>query len=174
MQQFIIRHAVPADAAPLAALAARTFKDTFGAANSARDMAEYLAKTYSPAQQAIEIASPDMRTLLVEGDGDAIAYAQLRRGITPDCVRGAAPIEIWRFYVDTPAIGRGVAQRLMAEVRDTALRIGAGTLWLGVWEHNARAIAFYVKSGFHTVGSHIFVLGSDPQTDLVMSCALAR
>lgn len=168
MQSLVIRRAVPGDAAQLAQLAARTFKDTFAAANSAEDMAKHLAKTYGSAQQGIEIASRDMHTLLVEDAGVAIAYAQLRRDLMPDCVRGHAPIELWRFYVDTPAIGRGVAQRLMAAVNDAALAAGADTLWLGVWEHNARALAFYRKCGFHLVGSHVFVLGSDPQTDLIM------
>ncbi len=168
MQHITIRQAVPDDATQLAELAARTFKDTFAATNSAEDMAAHLTKTYGPAQQRDEIVSSAMHTLLVEDDCAAIAYAQLRRGSPPDCVRASAAIELWRFYVDTPAIGRGVAQRLMAAVEETARGVGAQTLWLGVWEHNARAIAFYHKCGFHFVGSHIFVLGSDPQTDLIM------
>ena len=51
---------------------------------------------------------------------------------------------------------------------DEAQRRGHDTLWLGVWEHNPRARAFYRKWGFVEVGTHIFVLGSDPQTDILM------
>ena len=168
MPRLIIRQAVSTDAAQLAQLAARTFKDTFAAANSAEDMSRHLAKAYGPAQQHDEIVSPDMHTLIAEDNGVAIAFAQLRRGTPPHCVSAPAPIELWRFYVDMPAIGRGVAQRLMAAVNEAAHAAGAATLWLGVWEHNARAIAFYHKCGFRLIGSHIFMLGDDPQTDLIM------
>lgn len=173
MPNLVIRQAIPTDAPQLAQLAARTFRDTFAAANSADDMNRHLAKAYGPVQQHEEIISPAMHTLIAEDRGAAIAFAQLRRGAPPSCVTTAAPIELWRFYVDTPAIGRGVAQRLMSAVDAAALAAGATTLWLGVWEHNARAIAFYHKCGFHFVGSHIFVLGSDPQTDLIMQRELA-
>jgi len=70
--------------------------------------------------------------------------------------------------VDHAWHGRGIAQRLMQATIDEAAAAGATTVWLGVWEHNARAIAFYGKHGFVDVGSHEFLVGSDPQTDRVM------
>jgi ribosomal protein S18 acetylase RimI-like enzyme len=164
----LIRRAVPADAAMLADLAARTFHDTFAAANSAQDMAQHLAASYSPSIQLAEINAPHIRTLIAERDGVAIAYAQLRSGKPPDCVRVAAPIELWRLYVDKPALGRGTSQFLMAAIFEDARTVGASAIWLGVWEHNPRALAFYRKYGFREVGSHVFQLGSDPQTDLIM------
>jgi ribosomal protein S18 acetylase RimI-like enzyme len=65
-------------------------------------------------------------------------------------------------------MGRGLAQALMAEVENAARRRGAHELWLGVWERNPRAQAFYRKCGFEKVGTQIFVVGDDPQTDHVM------
>ncbi|MEL6322107.1 MAG: N-acetyltransferase, partial [Cyanobacteria bacterium J06626_14] len=64
--------------------------------------------------------------------------------------------------------GRGVAHKLMAKILSTASDAGADHIWLGVWEHNPRAIAFYGKYGFRVVGEHTFQFGSDPQRDLVM------
>jgi GNAT superfamily N-acetyltransferase len=113
-----------------------------------------------------------MISLLVEDEGEAAAYAQLRSGPVPDCVTGGAPMELWRFYVDRRWHGKGVAQQLMERVKDDARRSGAQTLWLGVWEHNGRARAFYEKCGFVDVGSHLFLFGTDPQTDRVMMVAL--
>jgi ribosomal protein S18 acetylase RimI-like enzyme len=78
-------------------------------------------------------------------------------------------MEIVRFYVDRPWHGRGVAQTLMAAAASMARAAGARTLWLGVWERNERAIAFYRKSGFADVGTKIFVLGTDHQRDLVLA-----
>jgi ribosomal protein S18 acetylase RimI-like enzyme len=76
---------------------------------------------------------------------------------------------LWRFYVDFAFHGQGVAQALMTAVEDAARARGASTLWLGVWESNVRAQAFYRKQGFTVVGSQIFILGSDPQRDLIMA-----
>jgi len=73
-----------------------------------------------------------------------------------------------RFCVDRPWHGRGLAQTLMAATADTARAAGGSTLWLGVWERNGRAIAFYRKCGFEDVGTHSFVLGDDHQRDRVL------
>jgi GNAT superfamily N-acetyltransferase len=163
-----IRTATAADAAAVADLARRTFYDTFAATNDPTDMALHLANAYSVEKQTLEIADRDMTTLLVEEGGDAIAYAQIRTDHVPECVTGADPIELWRFYVDRGWHGRGVAQTLMAEVKTVARQRGAKTLWLGVWERNDRARAFYAKCGFADAGEHIFLFGTDPQTDRVM------
>jgi ribosomal protein S18 acetylase RimI-like enzyme len=167
-----IRRAVEADAPVVAELARRTFFDTFAANNDAGDMALHLARAYGVPQQSAELADPAITTLLVERDGDAVAYAQLRSGHVPDCVSGAAPLEVWRFYVRQEWHGRGIAQALMDRVTAEARERGARTLWLGVWEKNDRARAFYVKCGFADAGEHIFLFGTDPQTDRVMTLSL--
>jgi ribosomal protein S18 acetylase RimI-like enzyme len=87
----------------------------------------------------------------------------------PPAVTGPAPLELVRFYVDRPWHGSGVARAMMSACDDEARRRGARTLWLGVWEHNPRAIRFYEKCGFVDVGSHKFVLGDDEQTDRLMA-----
>ena len=163
-----IRLAAPADAARLAELAARTFRDTFAATNDPSDMAAHLAKAYGVAQQAGEIADLNVTTLLVDLGGDLVGYAQLRFGSTPDCVTGSAPIELWRFYIVQEWQGRGIAAELMREVHAAAHRSGARTVWLGVWEHNERAKAFYRKCQFVDVGSHIFTVGQDAQVDRIL------
>lgn len=162
-----IRRAAPADAVSLANLAARTFRDTFEADNKREDMAEHLARSYGPAQQLAEIMSPAIITLLASCDGPA-AFAQLRHGKPPTCVTSERPIELWRFYVDREWHGRGVAKLLMQSVFKEAAATGAAAVWLGVWERNPRAIAFYRKFGFVDVGSHEFRLGTDVQTDRIM------
>ena len=99
---------------------------------------------------------------------DAIAgFAQVRTGDVPPCVPDPAAIELWRFYVDHAWHGRGAAHALMDAVLDTArCSASAGThIWLGVWERNARAQAFYRKFGFTRVGTHVFMFGNEPQID---------
>lgn len=162
-----IRRAVPADAELLADLASRTFRDTFAADNPPEDMAVYVAESFGTAQQLAEITSADVVTLLALC-GELIAFAQLRHGPPPACVTAARPIEVQRFYVDHAWHGRGVAGQLMQAVLREAAAAGATNIWLGVWERNPRAIAFYRKCGFVDVGAHEFRLGTDIQTDRVM------
>jgi GNAT superfamily N-acetyltransferase len=169
---FAIRHAGAADARALAALAARTFHDTFAADNDPVEMARHLASAYGDEQQGREIVDPAITTLLAVVDGTLVGYAQLRTGRAADGVPPDAPIELWRFYVDRPWHGRGVAQALMQRVIDTARQAGARTLWLGVWEHNLRAQSFYRTSGFTDVGAHVFMLGTEAQTDRLFARAL--
>ena len=170
----MIRLAVPEDVAPLAALAERTFRDTFAADNTPEDMTAHIAQSYSPVHQARELGDPAVTTLVaVSPTGELMAYAQLRDGTAPACVTGPAPLELQRFYVAAAHHGKGLAQELMTAVLEAAVRRGAATLWLGVWEHNPRAQAFYRKFGFVDVGAHTFVFGSDPQTDRLMTRSLA-
>lgn len=169
-----VRRASAADAATLAALAERTFRDTFTEVNTPENMAAHAAASYGIDKQREEIESDRIRTLLVELDGVVAGYAQLRNGHHPDCVSAENAIELWRFYIDRNGIGRGLAQRLMQAVVAEAAEWNGRALWLGVWEQNPRAIAFYRKCGFVEIGAHVFRLGDDAQTDLIMQRELAR
>ena len=163
-----IRQAVPSDASALAVLAERTFRDTFEAMNSAEDMAMHCSLTYGEAQQSAEISYPAMLTLVCEEDGQLIAFAQMRWEHAPACIVARNPGEIQRLYVDRPWHGKGIAQALMAAcLREMETR-ACDVIWLGVWERNWRAQAFYRKFGFIEVGDHVFMLGSDAQRDLIL------
>ena len=163
-----IRHGVPADARLLADLAARTFRETFAIENRPEDMALHVGGAYGVSQQQAELANPGITTFLAEVDAQLTGYAQLRASAVPDCVMGATPLELWRFYVAVPWHGRGIAHALMKSVELEARAQKAHTLWLGVWERNERAKAFYRKCGFADVWSQVFVLGADAQTDRIM------
>jgi GNAT superfamily N-acetyltransferase len=165
-----IRPAAAGDALALSRLGATTFRDTFERENTPEDMDRYLAKAFTPEQQANEIADSTGALLVAEhvsesGDCELVGYAHLVSGDVPEAVGGAAPLELKRLYVARTWHGRRVAQALMDAAIDVARARGAQTLWLGVWEGNPRAVAFYAKYGFVRVGEHTFVLGGDAQTD---------
>ena len=164
----VVRLAHREDAKMLAALAEKTFRDAFASVNTPEDMDLHCRNSYGEAIQAAEIASPGMLTLLCEIDGRAVGYAQLRRGHAPACVVAEAPGEVQRIYVESDCHGKGVAQALMDRCINETSHRGCDVIWLGVWERNPRAIAFYRKLGFREVGEHIFPLGNDPQRDIVM------
>ena len=150
-------------------MGARTFQDSFGADNTLEDMAAYLANSFSSAKQAAELAAPGSFFLIAEIDGGAAGYTRLKLGPAPDCVSAARPIEIVRFYAAREWIGRGIGPALMGACLGKAAELDCDIIWLDVWEHNPRAIAFYRKWDFEVVGEQSFQLGSDLQHDWIMA-----
>jgi ribosomal protein S18 acetylase RimI-like enzyme len=167
-----IRSAGIDDAEPLARLGAQTFYDTFVNSCSSEDLEAYLAAAYTVAQLAGELVDPRAMFFIAEVGGAMVGYGKLAESETPDCVTGAKPIELARLYTVRERHGRGVGEALMRAMLDEAKRRGRETIWLGVWEHNERAKAFYRKWKFELVGEHIFPVGNDPQNDLLMARAL--
>lgn len=167
-----IQAALESDAGALARLAEETFRATFAASNTAENMRRHCQSSYGESIQLAEIRDPNLETWLAEDGGRLVAYAQLRRGKVPAAIVARRPVEILRFYVHSDAHGQGVAQALMAHALGRARQLGADVVWLGVWEHNPRAIAFYRKWGFEVVGEHVFMMGDDPQRDLLMRLAV--
>lgn len=163
-----IRPAVPDDAAALAEFAERSFCDTFARDNRPEDMARHVATAFGIETQRAEISDPRGIVLLMESGGHIVGYAQLLRRSAPLDVVATSTMELQRFYIAHVWHGLGLAQRLMHRALAASLERDAATVWLGVWERNARAIAFYRKVGFVDVGSQGFVLGNDQQTDRIM------
>jgi GNAT superfamily N-acetyltransferase len=168
-----IRRAGAADAEALAAFGERTFRETYGAVNTPANTDNYVRGAYGSATQMAELGDPKITTLVaVDPEGALAGFAQLRMD-RPVPSRGAAPAtELWRFYVDRPWHGQGLAGQLMSAVRQETRAQGHDTLWLAVWEHNPRAITFYTREGFRSIGQQSFQLGDDLQTDQVMLATL--
>lgn len=167
------RRATPADAALLALLAATTFSDTFGPDNTPDDMAQYVTDSFGEDIQRTELTDARHAVFFAERGGEVVGYTMLRGGVAPDVIRDADSIEIARLYATKQSIGAGIGATLMQRCLDESAALGLTTIWLCVWEHNARAIAFYRRWGFADVGTTTFMLGGDRQTDRVMARRIA-
>jgi ribosomal protein S18 acetylase RimI-like enzyme len=163
-----VRVATPEDSAMLAGLSANTFRETFAETNTTEDMEAYMAENFTVSAVAQQLASRSNIFLIAELSGEAVGYAKLREGQLDPSVTGTNPIELERLYVLAAHIGHRVGATLMGECLNRAASLGFQTIWLGVWEHNPRALAFYERWGFQKVGSHTFRLGDDLQNDLIM------
>jgi len=163
-----IRAASAADAETLTELARRTFYDAFAPMNSPENMEAYMTRNFTQQILSAQLSDPRVTFLIAEIEAMPVAFAKLFNGDVPDCVGGIAPVEIERFYVDHRFHGKGVAQTLMEACFDSARQSGHKTVYLGVWENNHRAIAFYRKCGFEVVGSHVFQMGFEAQNDILM------
>ena len=164
----IIRPALIKDAAALASFAEKSFLDPFEKSNIPEDMNLYCESSFGPDLQTAEIANTALTTLLCMNDCDLLGFAQLRRGNAPSFLPSANSTELKRLCVDAQWHGKGVAKQLMDATIASAVGESANGLWLAVWEHNPRAIAFYEKYGFAAVGEQSFLLGNDQQRDIGM------
>jgi ribosomal protein S18 acetylase RimI-like enzyme len=163
----LIRHAVPDDASRLAAFATEAFTDTYRELDDPQDIADYCGEHFRADVMAGVIEDPACTVLLAEQAGELAGYAILKDRPAPACVTGPAPLQLWRLYLGAGFIGRGLGARLMQAVQAGARQRGAATLWLGVYDRNLRAVAFYERFGFARVGSQAFVFGGEVYLDPV-------
>lgn len=163
-----IRPATVDDAAFLAEFGARVFSETFAKDNQSEDMAAYLSSAFSPEKQRSEILQPGSQFLIAYSEDQPVGFARLQSGPAPTCITGSRPVELVRLYAIQAMIGRGVGGALMQHCLDVSRAGGYDVIWLGVWQKNPRAIAFYRKWGFEIAGTATFTIGSDDQTDWLM------
>lgn len=163
-----LRAVTEADLPALQQLSRTTFSDTFGAVNTAANLAVYLERAYSLPQLARELAEPTSMFTFIYQDEQLAGYLKLNWGATQSEAQGADSLEIQRIYV-LPAFKRqGLGRQLFQLARQTAEQLGKTAIWLGVWEHNDSARAFYQQMGFVVVGEHVFQLGHSTQRDLIL------
>jgi ribosomal protein S18 acetylase RimI-like enzyme len=156
------------DAEVIVSLGIRTFRDTFDEMNSPQNMMLYINSTFTIRKIKEELQEPGSVFFLAEQDNEAVGYARVRSSKTPAGLDGNSCLEIERLYADKKFIGKRVGHILMSSCLHHAKEHGYDCVWLGVWESNARAIAFYEKWGFEKFSEHVFMLGTDAQTDLMM------
>lgn len=162
-----IRFAALEDALLLAEIGRKSFYDAFKdhPKNAPEDMELYMNSAFGEAIQASELKNPKIVYLIAEVAGETAGFVKLHRDTKEEPVTGDRCLEIARFYLLQDWIGKGVSAKMMQATLDYAKENGFDTIWLGVWEYNHRAQAFYKKWGFEHIGEHIFQLGNDAQTD---------
>ncbi len=168
-----IRYGTIDDAYMLADFGAKAFYDSFARDNSEENIRLYLQRAYSPEVQLKELSDPDAVFLIAEIDSEAVGYVKINLNHRDDAIQSAKTIEIERIYAAKEQIGKGVGKELMLACLQEARQRDCESIWLGVWEKNPRAIEFYKKWGFKEVGTHIFMVGNDPQRDFVMELELS-
>jgi ribosomal protein S18 acetylase RimI-like enzyme len=163
-----IRFAKSADAALIASLSRQTFLETFAEDNTAANMNKFMNEQFTVTALMNEVIDNDGIFFLALEGNEALGYIRLRESKQPDTLSDIAAIEIARIYVLQVAIGKGVGKALMLEAIKLAKAKAKQMIWLGVWEHNQRAINFYTKFGFKKFAEQPFILGDDVQTDWLM------
>ncbi len=151
----------------------QTFSETFSATNTEADMQQYLDESFSAGKLAAELSNPDSEFFFAWAGGSVIGYIKLNFDSAQTEIKDSRGMEIERIYVGRKFQGMHAGQVLFKKSLERAKDSKLAYIWLGVWEKNERAIAFYKKNGFRVFGTHLFRLGQDEQTDLMMKLQLA-
>ncbi len=145
-----------------------TFYETFAAVNTEENMLRYLEKDLSLERLSEELSNPNSEFYLAYLENEVIGYLKINCESAQTEQKTANSIEIERIYVQKEFLGKNIGQLLLEHAFQIAKEKGNENVWLGVWEENKRAIRFYQKFGFEEFDEHIFMLGEDAQTDILM------
>lgn len=150
----------------------QTFFETFASGNTEENMIKYLDEGFSIAKLTTELNDDNAEFYFATYDNNVIGYLKLNFGQSQTELQDNRALEIERIYVLKEFHGKSVGQLLYAKARQIARQKRADYVWLGVWEENPRAIYFYKKNGFVEFDKHVFQLGNDEQTDIMMKLKL--
>ena len=156
------------DAELIADMSRQTFYDSFAKDNTRENMDKFMNEQFTREGLIKEVGAERNTFLLAYDNDEPVGYARLRENNIPPQLNTDRAIEIARIYAVQTAIGKGVGKALMQKSIDIAKEKKHTTLWLGVWEHNQRAINFYLHWGFEKFADHAFILGDDIQNDWLM------
>lgn len=172
MTAIVVKRVTLNDIDQLQKIGRQTFYETFSAANSEENMSKYLDEKFSIEKLTTELKDNNSEFYFATLDDDVIGYLKLNFGQSQTEIKNDKAIEIERIYVLRSFHGKSVGQILYDRAMHIARRRNADFVWLGVWEENLRAINFYKKNGFVEFDKHVFKLGNDEQTDIMMKLQL--
>ena len=174
METIKIERVKPEDVNALQAISKTTFVETFASYNSEENMDRYLTESYSLQRLTAEIGNKDSEFYFARQGSLVVGYLKMNSGLLQTELKATNGIEIERIYVLKDYHGKQVGQMLYEWALQVAQDRKFDYVWLGVWEHNRRAIRFYEKNGFEPFDKHIFRLGDDEQTDIMMKKNLPK
>jgi ribosomal protein S18 acetylase RimI-like enzyme len=156
----------------LAGLGAKTFHDAFASFNKQEDMDAYMQASFTEDKLNAEIQAKDSEFYIAYKDGVPLGFAKTGEQTPPDEISAFKCRELERIYVLQEYQSLKVGEKLLTHCIEKAKADNYEVMWLGVWEHNPRAVAFYNRFGFERFGEHVFMLGSDAQTDWLLMLKL--
>lgn len=156
------------DAILLRKLSEDTFRDTYTEFNTPENMEAHVAKNFSIEAIVNDLQSPQNQYFIIEFDTQIVAFAKLVKDHSTKGLENKKVVEIERFYVDKNLHGQQLGRKLMDFCTNWSKESNFETIWLGVWENNQNAMKFYKKMGFEFLDKHVFVLGTEVQTDFTM------
>lgn len=149
-----------------------TFAETFTEHNTKEDLDKYLEESFSNEKLSSELNNLYSSFYFAEIEDNVVGYLKINFGASQTELKDNEALEIERIYVLQAFHGKKLGQALYEKAIAIAKEMKVKYVWLGVWEQNHRALQFYKKNGFVPFDTHIFKLGNDEQTDIMMKLVL--
>jgi ribosomal protein S18 acetylase RimI-like enzyme len=150
-----------------------TFDETFRAQNKPENMEAYLTQAFTEEKIKNELSEENSQFFFINAGEEPAGYLKVNIADAQTEEMGNEALEIERIYILKAFQNRGLGRILFDKTMDIADEMQASKIWLGIWEKNNKAIAFYKKLGFSEYGSHSFYMGDEEQTDIIMVKPLA-
>lgn len=174
MNSIEIRKATLSDLEAIQNISIQTFIETFAAVNTPENITNYITESFNSEQLTTELNNVNSHFYLATSGNEILGYLKINFGEAQTETINKNALEIHRIYVSQAFYGKNVGQLLLDEVKKIAEQTGVDYIWLGVWEENHRALRFYSKNGFLIFDKHVFTLGNEEQTDLLMELVLNK
>jgi ribosomal protein S18 acetylase RimI-like enzyme len=174
MSKIEIKKASLSDLDSLRNISIKTFIETFSSVNTAENMDNYVQDNFNTDQLTNEIINPDSHFYLATINNETIGYLKINFGKAQTELINEQAMEIHRIYVLQEFHGKKIGQLFIDEVLLIANQKPVDYIWLGVWEENYRALKFYTKNGFVEFDKHVFTLGNEDQTDLLLKLQIKK
>lgn len=168
MNTIEIRKATVSDLETIQKISIQTFTETFAAVNTPENIADYIKNSLNSAQLTTELKNLNSQFYIAYSNDEVIGYLKINFGDAQTESFNENALEVQRIYVLQNFHGKNIGQLLLNEVKKIAQTTGVDYIWLGVWEENHRALRFYTKNEFVVFDKHVFMMGNDQQTDLLM------
>jgi ribosomal protein S18 acetylase RimI-like enzyme len=169
-----IKRAYLKDLSTIQSISITSFTETFSEINTPENMEKYIKENFNTTQLTLEINNPDSPFYIAFCDSEPVGYLKLNLGNAQTETINDETLEIQRIYVVKAFHGKKIGQSLLDQAIKMAQEYCVDYIWLGVWEENHNALQFYAKNGFVTFDKHIFVLGDEQQTDLLMKLQIIK
>lgn len=170
--EVVVRKIHLVDLSQLQKIGISTFSETFAENNTKEDLEKYLKESFASEKLSAELENPNAAFYFAVLNEEVIGYLKINFGDAQTELKDNNSVEIERIYVLQAYHGKKIGQLLYNKAIEIAREYKASYVWLGVWEENHRALQFYKKNGFVPFDTHIFKLGNDEQTDIMMKKAL--
>lgn len=174
MENIAVQKVTLDDVETLQIIGKQTFFETFSSGNTTENMTKYLDEGFSTEKLITELKDKNSIFYFATVNKEVVGYLKLNIGQSQTELQDDKALEIERIYVLKSYHGKKIGQLLYEKAIQVAEQKNVAYVWLGVWEENSRAIRFYQKNGFVQFDKHIFKLGDDEQTDIMMKKELRK
>ncbi|MDP4098694.1 GNAT family N-acetyltransferase [Paenibacillus sp. P96] len=160
------------DLQTLQEISIETFNDTFQDQNSPENMKAYLERAFSSKQLEADLTHRASEFFFIYYNEELAGYLKVNMNDAQSENMGDESLEVERVYIRNKFQKHGLGKYLLNKATEIALERNKKKIWLGVWEKNENALAFYKKMGFVQTGAHSFYMGDEEQIDFIMTKTL--